>query len=212
MISRSWPRASKPRSNWTRGLSSSATSRRPRFMSASSMAACSVRSKWCRRAVFTTMRRSTTAGATEYICPPRLGDTRSLGVLKLAERAVRALGCSGACRVDVLVTEGENEYVLEVNTLPGMTPTSLLPKIAAHAGMSYGELCEAILSSAKLQQRAPAAESKRARRGDRRGAAQPRAGAKGDQDQARGRGLIAEEKRRLGGEAQSQRPRGASYK
>ena len=36
-------------------------------------------------------------------------------------------------RVDLLVTEGENEYVLEVNTLPGMTPTSLLPKIAAHA-------------------------------------------------------------------------------
>jgi D-alanine-D-alanine ligase len=91
-----------------------------------------------------------TAGASEYICPPRLGTTRARGVMNLAERAARALGCSGACRVDLLVTEGENEYVLEVNTLPGMTPTSLLPKIAASAGIDYGSLCEAILQSARL--------------------------------------------------------------
>jgi D-alanine-D-alanine ligase len=52
--------------------------------------------------------------------------------------------------VDLLVTEGENEYVLEVNTLPGMTPTSLLPKIAESAGMDYGALCEAILDGAEL--------------------------------------------------------------
>ena len=58
--------------------------------------------------------------------------------MNLAERAARALGCTGACRVDLLVTEGENEYVLEVNTLPGMTQTSLLPKIAASAGIDYG--------------------------------------------------------------------------
>jgi D-alanine-D-alanine ligase len=91
-----------------------------------------------------------TAGATEYILPPRLASTRTRGILNLAERAARALGCSGACRVDLLVTEGENEYVLEVNTLPGMTPTSLLPKIAAAAGIDYASLCEAILASAKL--------------------------------------------------------------
>ncbi len=91
-----------------------------------------------------------TPGATEYILPPRLQATRVRGVLNLAERAARALGCSGACRVDLLVTEGENEYVLEVNTLPGMTPTSLLPKIAAAAGIDYPALCEAILASAKL--------------------------------------------------------------
>src|ERR1700733_3789431 len=91
-----------------------------------------------------------TPGATEYMCPPRLGSTRARGVMNLAERAARALGCSGACRVDLLVTEGENEYVLEVNTLPGLTPTSLLPKIAASAGIDYGSLCEAILRSARL--------------------------------------------------------------
>jgi D-alanine-D-alanine ligase len=91
-----------------------------------------------------------TAGATEYICPPRLGATRARGIMTLAERAARALGCTGACRVDLLVTEGENEYVLEVNTLPGMTPTSLLPKIASSAGIGYAELCERILASAGL--------------------------------------------------------------
>jgi D-alanine-D-alanine ligase len=91
-----------------------------------------------------------TAGATEYIIPPRIAPTRTRGVMNLAERAVRALGCTGAVRVDLLVTEGENEYVLEVNTLPGMTPTSLLPKIAAAAGMDYGQLCELILKGATL--------------------------------------------------------------
>jgi D-alanine-D-alanine ligase len=96
-----------------------------------------------------------TPGATDYICPPRIGSTRARGVMNLAERAARALGCTGACRVDLLVTEGENEYVLEVNTLPGMTPTSLLPKIAASAGVDYGSLCEAILNSAKLHSHIP---------------------------------------------------------
>src|SRR5580698_1485355 len=95
-------------------------------------------------------RAKYTAGMTEYICPPRLPATRLRGIMNLAERAARSLGCAGACRVDLLVTEGENEYVLEVNTLPGMTPTSLLPKIAAHAGIDYPALCEAILCSAKL--------------------------------------------------------------
>jgi D-alanine-D-alanine ligase len=92
-----------------------------------------------------------TTGATETICPPRLPSTRLRGVMNLAERAARALSCTGACRVDLLVTEGENEYVLEVNTLPGMTPTSLLPKIAASAGIDYPSLCEAILDGARLQ-------------------------------------------------------------
>jgi D-alanine-D-alanine ligase len=95
-------------------------------------------------------RAKYTAGMTEYVSPPRLPSTRLRGVMNLAERAARALGCIGACRVDLLVTEGENEYVLEVNTLPGMTPTSLLPKIAAAAGIDYPSLCETILDGARL--------------------------------------------------------------
>src|SRR6185295_14866285 len=70
-----------------------------------------------------------TPGMTEYFMPARIPATRYRGVLNLAERAARALDTSGAVRVDLLVTEGQNEYVLEVNTLPGMTETSLLPKI-----------------------------------------------------------------------------------
>jgi D-alanine-D-alanine ligase len=89
-------------------------------------------------------------GQSEYHFPARLSPTRYQGVLNLAERAVQALGATGASRVDMLVTADENEYVLEVNTLPGMTPTSLLPKIAAGAGYDFGDLCEAILERAAL--------------------------------------------------------------
>jgi len=89
-------------------------------------------------------------GQSEYHFPARLSPTRYQCVLNLAERAVHAVGATGACRVDLLVTSDENEYVLEVNTLPGMTPTSLLPKIAAGAGYDFGDLCEAILERAAL--------------------------------------------------------------
>jgi D-alanine-D-alanine ligase len=111
-----------------------------------------------------------TAGLTEYACPPRLPATRLRGVTNLAERAARALSCSGACRVDLLVTEGENEYVLEVNTLPGMTATSLLPKIAASAGIDYASLCEAIMTGARLHSglAAPASRSLARHRGPQR--------------------------------------------
>ena len=91
-----------------------------------------------------------TPGMTEYFMPARIPPTRYRGVLNLADRAAKALGCTGAARVDLLVTNGENEYVLEVNTLHGMTPTSLLPKIAAAAGYDFGALCEAILEGARL--------------------------------------------------------------
>lgn len=102
-----------------------------------------------------------TPGMTEYFMPARLPPTRYRGVCNLADRAVRALGCTGAARVDLLVTGGENEYVLEVNTLPGMTETSLLPKIAASAGYDFGRLCEAILDGARLHQ--PVRRSRAAR-------------------------------------------------
>ena len=89
-------------------------------------------------------------GQSDYHFPARLTPTRYKGVLNIAERAASCLGVTGAARVDFLVTEGENEYVLEVNTLPGLTPTSLLPKIAEGAGMDFGDLCESILDRATL--------------------------------------------------------------
>jgi len=91
-----------------------------------------------------------TPGMSEYFMPARLPATRYRGVLNLADRAAQALGCTGALRVDLIVTEGQNEYILEVNTLPGMTKTSLLPKIAQAAGYGFEQLCDAILSSARL--------------------------------------------------------------
>ncbi len=87
---------------------------------------------------------------TEYHFPARLSPERYRGVLETALSAHRALGCSGATRVDLIVSEKGNEAILEVNTLPGMTPTSLLPKIAHGAGLSFGDLCEEILASAHL--------------------------------------------------------------
>jgi len=86
---------------------------------------------------------------TTYLLPPEL----PRAVVDLVEHhalaAYRALGCSGHARPDVRVTRAGEPYVLEVNTLPGMTATSLLPKIAKAIGMDYATLCEAILASAR---------------------------------------------------------------
>ncbi|HEX4455121.1 MAG TPA: D-alanine--D-alanine ligase [Kofleriaceae bacterium] len=94
-----------------------------------------------------------TKGATEYFVPPRVSPERYRGVLAQALRAHMALGCRGATRVDMMVSESGNEFVLEVNTVPGLTPTSLLPKIADAAGISFGELCELMLAGATLASR-----------------------------------------------------------
>jgi D-alanine-D-alanine ligase len=91
-----------------------------------------------------------TAGRSDYHMPARLSPERYRGVLTQALGAHRALGCAGATRVDMIVSDRGNEYVLEVNTIPGMTPTSLLPKIAHHAGLSFGDLVEEILGGARL--------------------------------------------------------------
>jgi D-alanine-D-alanine ligase len=84
---------------------------------------------------------------TEYILPPDIPDDMLERLKDAALLAHRSLGCSVYSRVDFLVDESGNEYVLEVNTLPGMTPTSLMPKIAALAGMSFGMLLEEIIGA-----------------------------------------------------------------
>ena len=60
----------------------------------------------------------------------------------------RLLGLSVYGRIDFLLTENGDAYCLEANTLPGMTPTSLLPQEAAAAGIGYGDLCETIVGLA----------------------------------------------------------------
>ncbi len=87
-------------------------------------------------------------GGSRYYLPPRLSPTRIANVEALALAAWRALGCRGYGRVDLMCSDEANDFVLEVNTLPGMTPTSLLPKIAAQRGLSFPQLIERILSLA----------------------------------------------------------------
>jgi D-alanine-D-alanine ligase len=94
-----------------------------------------------------------TKGATDYFVPPRLSPERYRGVLAQALRAHMALACRGVTRVDMIVSDSGNEFILEVNTVPGLTPTSLLPKIADTAGISFGELCEMMLAGASLATR-----------------------------------------------------------
>jgi D-alanine-D-alanine ligase len=87
---------------------------------------------------------------TQYLVPAPLDETTAAKVSDLALRAHRALGCAGATRSDLVIGEDGRAWVLEVNTLPGMTATSLLPKIARHAGLSYDDLVERILQSARV--------------------------------------------------------------
>lgn len=87
------------------------------------------------------------AGFAEEICPApiRAEDEERLG--RLAERVSKALMVDVYCRADFIMDDDDGEiYCLEANTLPGMTPTSLVPQMAAEQGMSYGELCEKIIT------------------------------------------------------------------
>jgi D-alanine-D-alanine ligase len=86
---------------------------------------------------------------TTYLIPPEQPAAVVARVEAYALAACKALGCSGHARPDLRVSPDGQPYVLEVNTLPGMTKTSLLPKIAKSVGMSYATLCEKILASAR---------------------------------------------------------------
>lgn len=89
-----------------------------------------------------------TSGATDYLCPAPLTEEETHIVQDAAVKAFRSLRCGGIARADVLLDEAGRPYVLEVNTIPGMTATSLVPKAAAAAGISFEDLCEKILLSA----------------------------------------------------------------
>jgi len=86
-----------------------------------------------------------TAGLTEYIFPPRLDAKTYEKTAEAALSAHKALGCGGATRVDLIVDSSQRPFVLEVNTIPGMTETSLLPKIAKNAGLDFPVLLEEML-------------------------------------------------------------------
>jgi D-alanine-D-alanine ligase len=91
------------------------------------------------------------SSATQFFYPARLPEAHLRRVLEAGEIAHRSLGCAGVTRTDFIVTADGTPYILETNTLPGMTSHSLVPKIAAGNGISFAELCERLLDSAALQ-------------------------------------------------------------
>ena len=92
-------------------------------------------------------RAKYTAGRTEYLLPAPLEGVLYARLQKAAVDACEALDCRGAARVDFMVKEKEF-FCLEVNTIPGMTETSLLPKAAAHIGIPFAELVQRMLEGA----------------------------------------------------------------
>jgi len=93
-------------------------------------------------------RNKYTAGCTEYFCPADFDTATTKKIQAAALGAFHAIGGRDYARVDVMVRANGEPVVLEVNTLPGMTETSLMPKAAAAAGISYEELCQRMIDLA----------------------------------------------------------------
>ncbi len=85
------------------------------------------------------------AGAAEEKCPADITPEQDAVMREAAAEAFRALHLESYARMDFILDKGNNAYCLEANTLPGMTPTSLLPQEAAVEGISYADLCELII-------------------------------------------------------------------
>jgi D-alanine-D-alanine ligase len=90
-------------------------------------------------------------GTTQYLFPAPLPPDQYERVNQVCLAAHRALGCSGGSRSDVILTPSGEVFLLEINTLPGMTEASLLPKIAAGRGIDFPGLCERLLQGASLK-------------------------------------------------------------
>jgi len=90
-------------------------------------------------------------GMSEHFFPAPLAPDVYRKVLALGLEAHRALGCRGYSRADFLVTEGKHPYLLELNSLPGMTETSLMPEIAKGVGIDFETLVERILATAATE-------------------------------------------------------------
>ena len=89
-----------------------------------------------------------TSGMSEYIVPANIPDAVAKKAQQQALIAFQAIGCEGYARIDFRMNEENELYCLEVNTLPGMTPTSLVPKVAKAVGISFEELVKKIIQQA----------------------------------------------------------------
>jgi len=92
-----------------------------------------------------------TKGETEYILPARIPREKYLYAQEISLKSYHALGCSGVARVDLMTDQEGNPFVIDVNTMPGMTDTSLLPKAANYVGIAFEDLVERILLGASLK-------------------------------------------------------------
>ncbi|MEW6155853.1 MAG: D-alanine--D-alanine ligase [Verrucomicrobiota bacterium] len=92
-----------------------------------------------------------TAGTTEYFCPAPFDAATTARIQQAGLDAFHAIGGRDYARVDIMVRPNGEPVILEVNTLPGMTETSLLPKAAAAAGISYAALCQRMIDLAILR-------------------------------------------------------------
>src|SRR5438045_8532817 len=90
-------------------------------------------------------------GGAEHVCPARIDKLKTVEIQELALRAFRALGLRVYGRVDVILSETAEPFVLEVNTIPGMTEASLLPEAAAAAGINYIDLCARIIALSRAR-------------------------------------------------------------
>ena len=88
------------------------------------------------------------AGSTKDICPAPIDAETTERIQRLSEKVFRVLRLKQYARVDLMLDEQGNPYCLEANTLPGMTPVSLIPQEAAAAGMSYDQFCQKIIDMA----------------------------------------------------------------
>jgi D-alanine-D-alanine ligase len=94
-----------------------------------------------------------TKGFTEYLCPAPIDPQTTLAIQKAAERAYVVLENKDFCRMDVMLDKSLNFFILEMNTLPGMTETSLVPKAAAATGLGYDDFLEELVVYSYNRQR-----------------------------------------------------------
>ena len=102
----------------------------------------------CARSPFFDFKAKYQKGLTDYVVPAQISDELTVKIQQLALSAHSALECEGFSRVDIRIDEAMNPYILEVNTIPGFTETSLFPKAAKQAGYTFIDVCEKLLDLA----------------------------------------------------------------